>query len=223
MWSPLLEPGRLLLATGDAGDLRGFQQELAHYTVHAQEGCVLWCDSVHGFNPYEFAEINLERGFPAEWGADRVLIKRCMTPFQWDTVLTRHLDQKLLEVEVGLVLVAHYGSLFSTDELKDWEQEDYVRFSLRHLKDLARRHQAPILLTVDMRRWWTTHPTLAQATFEAADARWSVRRVPGGWSARPDGGGRAIEQFARRSTSLRDFLEEPAPIPAVSAAPARAR
>jgi len=52
--------------------MQGFHQELAYFAVHNREGCVLWCDGNHGFNPYEFAELNLERGFEAGIIPERV-------------------------------------------------------------------------------------------------------------------------------------------------------
>jgi len=158
-------------------------QELAHFAVHNREGCVLWCDGDHGFNPYDFSELNLERGFDAEWGADRVLVKRCMTPFQWDTVLTKHLEQKLLASTAALVVASPYEDLFSTEELKDWEREDYIHFSLCHLKGLAARFHVPVVLSVDMAKWCTTHPLLAWAAYEVCASRWSVRRVGDRWGA----------------------------------------
>lgn len=209
MWSPLLESGRLVLLHGARHELRAFHQELTHFVVHQRPGHVLWCDGDHGFNPYDFAELNLARGYEAEWGAQRVLIKRCMTPFQWDTVLTRHLDQKLMEVDAGLVVAAPYNALFSTDELKDWEQEDYVRFSLQHLKGLAQKHRVPVVISADMAQWWRTHPGLAQMAQEAADARWTVRRRGQGWSALPAGRGPSLESRAERQATLLDFAEEP--------------
>lgn len=205
MWTPLLEPGRLILANGPRAMMRAFHQELAHFVVHHRPGAVLWCDGEHGMNPYDFAELNLERGFDADWGADRVLVKRCMTPFQWDTVLTKHLDQKLLSAEASLVLAAPYDALFSTDELKDWEQEDYVAFSLQHLRGLAQRHRVPVVLSVDMARWWRTHPVLARLAFEGVDARWTIRVLADGWQAVQDRTGATCHSPPRRQLTLQDY------------------
>jgi hypothetical protein len=202
MWTSLLEPAKLILINGARPALRRFHQELAHHVLHTSDKHVLWCDGDHGFNPYDFADLNLERGYSAEWGAERILVKRCMTPFQWDTVLTRHIDQKLLEVDAGLVLAAPYDQLFSTDELKDWEQEDYVRFSLKHLKELARQHKVPVVASVDMRRWWLSHPILAQIANESVDARWTVTPRGEGWVARPEGVARPIERRIGRQAML---------------------
>ncbi|HEX9816050.1 MAG TPA: hypothetical protein VGB18_03630 [Candidatus Thermoplasmatota archaeon] len=186
--------------------MRGFHQELAHFVVHHRSGTVLWCDGEHGMNPYDFAELNLERGYDADFGSDRVLVKRCMTPFQWDTVLTKQLDQKLMGSDTSLVLVAPYDQLFSTDELKDWEQEDYVAFSLKHLKSLAQRHKVPIVLSVDMARWWKTHPILARMAFEQVDSRWSIARLGNGWRAVKDDSEATVETLSQRQVTLRDFV-----------------
>jgi hypothetical protein len=185
--------------------MRGFHQELAHFAVHAREGSVLWCDGDHGMNPYDFAELNLERGHDADWGADRLLVKRCMTPFQWDTVLTKHVAEKLLSTPTSMVLAAPYDSQFSTDELKDWEQEDYVAYSLKHLRGLAQTHKVPIVLSVDMVRWWRSHPTLARMTYEAVDARWSVQRSGEGWRAVRDREGLTIEALSTRQHTIWDY------------------
>lgn len=191
--------------------MRGFHQEIAHFVVHHRTGTALWCDGEHGMNPYDFAELNLERGYDADHGADRVLVKRCMTPFQWDTVLTKHLDQKLMGTDTSLVLVAPYDQLFSTDELKDWEQEDYVAFSLKHLRALAQRHKVPIVLSVDMVRWWKTHPILARMAFEQVDARWSIARLGNGWRAIKDDNEAMVETLSQRQVTLRDFVPKTVP------------
>lgn len=220
VWSPLLPEGRLVLLSGDRGDLRGFHHELAHHAVHRRKGPFLWCDGEHGFNPYTFAELNLTRGFQADAEADRLLIKRCMTPFQWDTVLTQHLEKKLLEVGASAVLAAPYDALFSTDELKDWEQEDYVAYSLRYLKDLARARNVPILLSVDMARWWRTHPTLARQALEAVSERWNVGRKAGAWWAARHGSNEILQQPVPQRVTLLDFLPE---LEAVVRSPSRTR
>lgn len=203
MWHPLLRPG-LTLLHGQRRHLRVFHQELAHDALHGQSRSVLWCDGDHGFNPYDFAERNIEAGRQADDGADRMLIKRCMTPFQWDTVLTQHLPQKLLEVDASLVMVAPFDRLYSTDELQDWEQEDYVRYALRSLKNTARRHRVPVVLSVDMGRWWQTHPTLAQMTYQEVTSRWSIT-LPGGRPMATSEVGDTVDPYLRRQVTLWDF------------------
>lgn len=206
MWDPLLAPG-LGLLHGTSRDVRGFAQELTHHALQTRPGHVLWCDGDHGFNPYDFAELNLTRGLAADDAADRILVKRCMTPFQWDTVLTKHLPQKLAEVDASVALAIPFDRLFSTDEIADWEAEDYVRYAVRRLRNVSRRHRIPIILGLDMARWWQTRPALAQLAYDAADARWSVAQVAGRWRVMPEVG-KAIDPMLGRSVTLLDFLEE---------------
>lgn len=203
MWEPILEPG-LTLLSGLRGQSASFCQELAHDAVHSgQHRVVLWCDGDHGFDPYAFAERNLQAGRAAEEGADRVLVKRCMTAFQWDTVLTSHLQQKLAEVDARLVVASPFDRLFVHEELQDWEQEDYTRYALRHLRTLARRHKVPVVLAIDVPRWMRTHPVLAQATLDAVNHKWSFERVAGRWRARRADG--LVLDPLRRQCTLWDF------------------
>jgi hypothetical protein len=211
------------LLNGPRAEVRPFLQELAHHALHTRDGCVLWCDGEHAFNPYDFAETNLARGYDADWGAERMLIKRCMTPFQWDTVLTKHLGQKLELVEASLVIVAPYDALFSTDELKDWEQEDYVRYSLGHLKRLAAKRNVPILLAVDMARWWRSHPGLAAMAFEGVDDRWTVRASGSSWRLVLDGHEVVLGPGAGRQVTLWDYVPVAPTLEAVSPIPRTAR
>lgn len=221
-WSPLLVPGALGLLSAPAEVVRPFHQELAHFALHTREGCVLWADGEHGFNPYDFADLNLARGFDADWGAERILVKRCLTPFQWDTVLTKHLAEKLLAAKACMVLAAPYEALFSTDELSDWEREDYVDFSLRHLKELAVRHNVPVVLSVDMGKWSRAYPTCAWKAYEAADHRWTVVPLAKGWRATEVLTGKRIESEPLRQHTLSDFAPVPGEAP-VLRAPVRPR
>jgi hypothetical protein len=223
LWSPLLPRGQLVLLSGDRGELRAFHHELAHFALQRRPGPVLWCDGEHGFNPYAFAELNLRAGLEADAGAERLLVKRCMTPFQWDTVLTQHLEQKLIEAGAALALAAPYDALFSTDELQDWEQEDYVSFSLRHLREVARRRHVPLLLSVDMARWWRAHPVLARLAYEAIEARWTVRRSGEGWVVRSGNLGPELGRPAERQRTLDAYLGEPLPVAAARATDRRHR
>lgn len=206
VWAPLLKPGELTLLHGTSHALRGFFHDLAQTTLQSQSGNVLWCDSEHGFNPHEFAELNLTRGHSAESHAERMLIRRCLTPFQWYTTLSRHIPQDLVAAETALTIVSPFHSLWSTDELADWEQEDYVRFIVPHLKAVARRSKVPILLGADMNRWWRTHPTLAQVTHEGVDSHWSVTDMGHRWRAQGDDG-TVIDPLLQQSASLLDYLE----------------
>lgn len=210
MWSPFLDP-QLHLCSASRGGLRGFGQELAHFAVHHEpDKTVLWCDGDHGFDPYDFAETNLQRGLAADDGADRVLVKRCMTAFNWELAIDQHLPEKLETTDVSLVVLAPYDALYTHEELADWEQEDYVRASLRHLRRVAKRHRVPILALVDLHRLWRTHPTLAQAMVETAQAHWAVDRPDGRWRAVEQGTGVVVDPWLRRQVTLLDYVEEDA-------------
>ncbi len=207
VWSTFLEPDRLTLVSAKGRHLAQFFQEIAYTALRERPGNVLWCDGDHSFNPYDQAELQMTRGHAADDGADRLLVKRCMTPFQWDTVLTRHLDLKLGEGETGLVVVNPFDRLWSHEEIQDWEQEDYTRFSLAHLAKTARRFHVPILLGVDMPRWWKSHPALAQATHDGVDARWVAQPVADRWRATSDAGV-ILDPSLRRRVTLLDFVPE---------------
>jgi hypothetical protein len=217
-WQAIAPRGRLVLVNGRRAHLVGFGQELAHWSLHRvpddsrQPGHVLWCDGDHGFNPYDFAELNLERGHEAAAGAERLLVKRCMTAFQWDTVLTQHLEDKLRHTATDLVIVSPFERLFVHEELRDWEQEDYVRFAASYLRGLAKRMDVPILLCVDMARWWQTHPVLAQATYEAVHERWSIDAPDGRWRARDDVTGQVVDPWLRRQVTLVDYEDVAVPV-----------
>lgn len=217
MWEDVLEPG-LTLISGRRSHQIGFAQEVTHELLHdGRDKTVLWCDGDHGFDPYHFAELNLVRGRAADDGADRLLVKRCMTPFQWDSVLTQHLDQKLVEVDASVAIVAPFDRLWSTDELADWEAEDYVRYAVRHLKNLARRHRIPITVWVDMARWWHTHPVLAGLLHDAATSKWTLTAPGERWRLlRHDG--KTVDPFLRRNVTLLDFMDEET-VPLVVPAP----
>jgi len=205
MWDALLEPD-LALLDGPDGLLAPFLQELSHATLHTRPGAVLWCDSAHAFHPDQFAELNLTRGHSAETHAERMLVRRCLTPFQWYTTLSRHVASDLDEAPTALVLASPFDHPLSTDELADWEQEDYTRFLVPHLRDLARARGIPIVLGVDLARWSRTHPTLAQATLEGAGAHWRLSPAGGRWRL-IGADGRVLDPMRRRGTTLLDWLE----------------
>jgi len=205
VWPSILAPSLLTMTSGSRELMRSFHHDLAHYALHHRSGTVLWADGEHGFNPYDFAELNLRAGFDAEHGADRLLVKRCMTPFQWDTVLTKHIAEKLYATPSSLVLAAPFDGLYSTDELTDWEREDYLRFCLKHLKGLALRHKVPVVISVDMARWCKAHPLIAWEAFNACDARFALRPAGDGWTALQMQTGLDLATDAVRQLTLFDF------------------
>lgn len=87
---------------------------------------VVFLDGAHSFNAFDFGERNFQRGNAGDFGADRVLTCRAMTPFQWAKMLTTELHDHLSQHEPGLVVAAHYDVQFNKDDLVDWEQLDYV-------------------------------------------------------------------------------------------------
>lgn len=212
MWDDLLQPGRLALVSAPQRLLTGFLQELTHHAVHRWPGDVLWCDGGHTFNPAEFGELNLVRGLAADDGAPRVLVKRCMTPFQWDSTLSSHLPERLMQGPASLVVVNPFDALWTHEEIQDWEQEDYTRFSLAHLAKVAAERQVPIVLGVDMERWWRTHPVLAKATADAVPDQWSVGAPDGRWRAVRDRDRLVLDPYLRRSVTLLDYVEGGAPL-----------
>jgi hypothetical protein len=180
MWAPLLEPG-VTRVHASARQLWSAVQEVVHHAVRKRGGTVLVCDGSHGFNPYDYAELNLVRGAPAEFAAHRVLVKRAMTAFQWDTILDKQLAARLAQGGVDLVVAAPYDSLFAHEELVDWEQEDHLRYSVGDLAVKAERHGVPILAFVDTHRQARSHPALWAIQEEGIRRKWRCWRQGGAW------------------------------------------
>lgn len=132
--SEAYRPGFTLVDVPDAhqGDL---VQLLVHDALRRHPGKVLVYDAAHAFAPDSFAAMNRRRGRPEAEHAERCFIQRCITPFQWDTLLSKHLDKWLAQNQgnVALVIAFPYGRLFATDELAEWERVDHLDFSLEHL------------------------------------------------------------------------------------------
>jgi hypothetical protein len=208
MWDRLLAPG-FTRVNVPRGQLWSFAQEAIHQTVRAHPGQVLLCDGEHGFNPYDYAELNLVRGQPADFAAHRVLTKRAMTAFQWDTILDRHVERKLLESDVGLVVCAPYDRLFLHEELRDWEAEDHLRFSVGHLKALAETHRVPILALADLPRLWRDAPPMATILEEGVPRKWTVRAEGEAWLLADEADG-PVEPWRSLASTLDAFLPESA-------------
>jgi hypothetical protein len=208
VWTPLLEPGFHLVHSARR-DQRHFAQELVHFTIHDRGGSIRWFDGSHCFDSYHMAEANILDGFQADHHARRVLIKRCLTAYQWETQMDKELEHVLRTDDVAAVLAVPYDNLFCHQELQDWEQEDYMRYNLAHCRRMVREHQVPILAFVDMDCLWRTHPTLASMVFEAAQVHWTVDRPDGRWRVRNERTGSVIDPYLRRQVTLLDFTAEP--------------
>jgi hypothetical protein len=217
MWGRLLSPGFRRVSV-PRSHLWSFAHEAIHQAVRARPGAVLVLDGEHGFNPYEYAELNLVRGEPAEFAHKRVLTKRALTAFQWDTILDRHLARKLVETEVALVVAAPYDRLFLHEELRDWEAEDHLRFSVGDLAAKAERHQVPILGLVDLPRLWREAPSMATILEEGAPLKWSVREEGGAWLLADEANGTLARPWRSRPGTLDAFL--PTTEPALELLPA---
>lgn len=215
MWAPLLEP-RFHLIHSAGADQRHFGQELVHRIVHSQDGTVRWFDGRHCFDSYQMAEANLLAGFQADDQAHRVLIKRCLTAFQWETQMDKELEHVLRTDDVAAVLAVPYDVLFCHQELQDWEQEDHMRYNLAHCRRMVEEHQVPILAFVDLDRLWRSHPTLATMMVEQVQEHWIVDRPGGRWRARNARTGQVLDPTLRQQVTLLDYLvDEAAPVPRV--------
>jgi hypothetical protein len=154
-------PDRVTILTGQSGVLNSFHHDLVIEALHASPRPVLVLDGAHCLNVYDFAERNFQRGNHGDYGANRALVCRAMTPFQWAKMLTTELHDNLASHEPGLVLATHFDLQFNKDDIVDWEQLDYVSSCLRYMRRLAHHHKTPILLTLDLARWSRTHPAVA--------------------------------------------------------------
>lgn len=145
-----MHPGFLLVDCPSAHQ-ETLVQLLVHRALRAHPGKVLVYDSSHAFHPDSFAATNRRAGRPEAEHADRCLIQRCMTPFQWDTMLSKHLDRFLAANpgDVALIVAFPYGRLFATDELAPWERIDHLEFSLAHLASRAGAAAVPIVAVTD--------------------------------------------------------------------------
>lgn len=134
-----------------AADQAELVQLLIHRALRVHPGKVLVYDASHAFSPDHFAATNRRAGRPEAEHADRCFVQRCMTPFQWDTMLSKHLDRFLAANPGNLALVVAfpYGRLFATDELAPWERIDHLEYSLAHLASRASTNAVPIVAVTD--------------------------------------------------------------------------
>lgn len=181
MWDPLLQPGFTLVDAPAAvqGDL---VQGLVHDALRASPHDVLVYDSSHAFQPDSFASENRRHHRPPAEHAARCLVQRALTPFQWDTLLSKGLDRMLSERPLALVVAFPYGRLFATDELAEWERIDHLEFSLAHLRQRGGR--LAIVAVTDLEALAADQPVLAAAMRSGAPRLAFVRRHRGTWSLR---------------------------------------
>ncbi len=145
-----VQPG-FLLVDCPSSNQETLVQLLIHRALRLHPGKVLVYDSSHTFHPDSFAATNRRHGRPEAEHADRTFIQRCMTPFQWDTMLSKHLDKFLAANpgNIALIVAFPYGRLFATDELAEWERVDHLEFSLTHLASRATAAAVPIVAVTD--------------------------------------------------------------------------
>lgn len=178
MWAGLLDRRFTLLEAPSAwtGDVA---LELAHAALRRGEGHVLVYDGSHCIHPDTFARINRREGLEPTAGARRTFVQRAITPFQWDTLLSKHLDRMLAGHAHEAVVLAPYDRLFATDELAEWERIDHLEFSLERLAQRA--GQAPILAIGDLDRLAAEQPALATRMRAGVHRRVRVLRERSVW------------------------------------------
>ena len=161
MYLEHLAANRVTVLTGQSRVLNGFHHDLVIEALQSSPRPVMFLDGAHCMNVYDFAERNFQRGNAGDFGANRALVCRAMTPFQWAKMLTTELHDNLSLHEPALVVAAHFELQFNKDDLVDWEELDYVASCLRHMRRLAHLHNVPIVVTLDLARWSRTHPSVA--------------------------------------------------------------
>jgi hypothetical protein len=177
-WDGLLDRRFTLLEAPSAwtGELA---LELAHAALRQGPGRVLLYDASHCVHPDTFARLNRRAGLEPTAGARRTFVQRAITPFQWDTLLSKHLDRMLQGHGHEAVVLAPYDRLFATDELAEWERIDHLEFSLERLAQRAA--QTPILALGDLDRLAAEQPALATRMREGVHRRVRVLRERGVW------------------------------------------
>jgi hypothetical protein len=182
VYLPHFPAGRISVLAGSSRVLNSFHHDLVIEALQSSPRPVVFLDGAHCLNVYDFAERNFQRGNPGDFGADRSLLCRAMTPFQWAKMLTTEMHDNLSLHEPSLVVAAHFDLQFNKDDLVDWEQLDYVGSCLRYLRRLAHLHKIPIVLTLDLARWTRTHPAVADLLVQASLPRREVVWDPRGFS-----------------------------------------
>ena len=188
-----LRSGRVAAISGNSRALWSFHHDLIIEALKADaHKPIIFLDGAHVLNGYDIGEANILRGREAEEGVDRILTCRAMTPFQWGKMLTSDLHDQLDHYRPSLVVAAGFNVQFDKDDLVDWEQENYVKSSLAMMRRLARIHQVPLVLTLDLSRWSRTHPTAARLLIESGIDALRLERT-NGWVLSTRAGIRLLE------------------------------
>jgi hypothetical protein len=215
----LLPAGEPTILAGKARDLGGLQVHLLHEAAQ-REGRCLFIDGAKTLNPYDYADYNLLQGLPADYGVQKILSTRAMTPFQVHNLVTSKLAQKLHEAPTSCVIVSRFeAQLLKTEDVQPWEQVSYIHYDLNYLRRLAKRHGVAILVTLD----WPALQRPGLEHFHAAVLATKVRRIHveqtlHGWTLH-DEDGRLLHESPRRTLTLDDYLEPVFPVPLVPAPP----
>lgn len=176
-----LDPSGVHLFDGEPGPLRALVHELLHEAVHDSEKSALLLDGGHVYNPYDAADLNMTRGHPAAYGAERTLIRRTLTPYQWHHALTEDLDAKLAATPARMLVAAPFERLFVTDELEEWERRDYCTHAMACLRATSRRFRVPIAITADVADLWRHHPQIGTIIVNGSDQLFRTCLTPSGW------------------------------------------
>ncbi len=198
--------------TGDGRGLRAFHHALLADATHVTPDAVLVLDGAHCIDPHRVGHHHLMHGCSADHGAERTLIRRAMTPFQWDACLTEDLEQQLHAVEAGVVVAAPFDAQLLREEITDWEQEQYLDAHIAATHRLASAHAVPIIWSLDLARFSRRAPLLATRLAEAVPERRHVKAEGRGWKVTNQDG----EVLVRPHTAqkrLTDYLPA-VPVPA---------
>ncbi len=174
-------PAAPVLLTGDRRSLRAFHHALLADATHATPDAVLVLDGAHCIDPHQVGFQHLMHGCSADHGAERTLIRRAMTPFQWDACLTEGLEQQLHAIQAGLVVAAPFDAQLLREETTDWEQEQYLDAHIAAAHRLARAHGVPMLWSLDLARFSRRAPLLATRITQAVPERRHVVVEGRGW------------------------------------------
>jgi len=210
-----LDPSGVHLCDGEHGDLRALVHELLHEAVHDSDKAALLLDGGHVFDPYDAADLNMTRGYPAAFGAERTLIRRTLTPYQWHHALTEDLDAKLVATPARILIAAPFEALFVTEELEEWERRDYCQHAMACLRATSRRFSVPVAIMADVAGLWHRHPQIGTIIVKQSDRWLGTKRTPGGWEITDMRSSERILEARGKLRTLDDFpTSQPMALPA---------